>query len=126
MPPAGAHVAGGVLHRCVDGGEDAGEGHIGDGEETQHLHHDQAAHAVDVVVRDLQQPVGNQPLPPEQKDDGQAQNEGRGQDGQGGDGLQKALAGDVCAGDGIGEDVADEGGDHCHDHSQHHGAAERL
>ena len=60
------------------------------------------------------------------KDDGQAQNEGRGQDGQGGDGLQKALAGDVCAGDGIGEDVADEGGDHCHDHSQHHGAAERL
>ena len=126
MPAAGAHVAGGVLHRRVNGGEDAREGHVGDGEEAEHLHHDQAAHAVDVVVRDAEQGVGDQPLPAEQKDDGQAQDEGRRQDGQRGDGLEKALAGHVGAGDGVGEHIADEGGDHRHDQSQDDGAPEGL
>ena len=126
VPPAGAHVAGGVLHRRVDRGEDAGERHVGDGEEAQHLHHNQAAHAVYVVALDPQQGFCNQALPAEQEDDGQAQDERRRQDGQGGDGLQKALAGDVGAGDGIGEDVPDKGGDHRHDQAQSHGAAERL
>ena len=60
------------------------------------------------------------------KNNGQGQNEGRGQNGQCGDGLKEALAGHIGAGDGERENITDEGGDHRHHHAQSHRAAEGL
>lgn len=49
-----------------------------------------------------------------------------GEDGQRGHGLEKALGRYVDPGDGIGKDIADEGGDDGHNQAQRHGAAEDL
>ena len=126
FPASGAHVAGGILYRGVDGGQNAGEGQVGDGEEAHHLNHNQALEAVYAAAGDAKQVLGNQTLLAEEEDNGQGQHEGRGEDGQRGHGLEKALGRYVDPGDGIGKDIADEGGDDGHNQAQRHGAAEDL
>ena len=124
MPAAGTHVAGGVLHRGINGRENAGECQVSNGEKAHDLHNHQATHAIDVVAGNAQQRLGNEALFTEEEDDGQGKNKGRGQDRQCGDGLEKFFAGHVGAGDGIGEDIADKGGDDGHDDAQQHGPSE--
>ena len=126
FPAAGAHVAGGILYRGVDGGQNAGEGQVGDGEEAHHLNHNQALEAVYAAAGNAQQVLGDQPLLAEQEDDGQGQHKRRGEDGKGCHGLEKAFSGDIYAGDCVGEYIADERGDHGHDQAQRHGAAKYL
>ena len=126
FPAASAHVAGGVLHGCVDGGQNTGERQVGDGEEAHDLHNDQALHAIHAAAGNAQQVLGDQPLLAEQEDDGQGQHKRRGEDGKGCHGLEKAFSGDIYAGDCVGEYIADERGDHGHDQAQRHGAAKYL
>ena len=126
FPAACAHVAGGILYRGVNGGQNTGERQVSDGEKAHYLNHNQALEAVYAAAGDAKQVLGNQTLLAEEEDNGQGQHEGRGEDGQRGHGLEKALGRYVDPGDGIGEDVADKGGDEGHDQAQRHGAAEYL
>ena len=82
LPAACAHVAGGILHRGVNGGQNTGERQVSDGKKAHYLNHNQALEAVYAAAGDAQQVFRDQALLAEQKNDGQGQHEGRGEDGQ--------------------------------------------